>query len=115
MLGGRTAEKTLADCFVLFCDHDIIPTEPSPPMQIDVFEVSSESLSIRWETPPGEVESYVVTCCSDGEIVQQLTTDTNTLTVSNLKPGVCYSLQISAQLRNERTSKLAIISTYTSK
>ncbi len=84
-------------------------------MQIDVFEVSSDSLSLRWDTPPGEVESYIVTCCSDGEIVQELTTKTKTLTVNNLKPGVCYSLQVSAKLRTGRISKPTVTSAYTSK
>ncbi|XP_019124597.2 interferon-induced very large GTPase 1 [Larimichthys crocea] len=80
-------------------------TEPSPPGNIAVCQVSSESLTVHWEAPAGEVESYIVTCCSEGEIVQELTTETNKLTLNNLKPGVCYSLQVSAQLKNGRRSK----------
>ncbi|XP_039679391.1 interferon-induced very large GTPase 1-like [Perca fluviatilis] len=86
-------------------------TEPSP-VQITVYQVSSESLSLRWDTPAGEVESYIVTCCSEGDIVQERTTDTN-LTLSNLNPGVCYSLQVSAQLRNGRISKPTVTSVHT--
>ncbi|XP_073331582.1 interferon-induced very large GTPase 1-like [Pagrus major] len=90
-------------------------TEPSPPVQIAVYQVSSESLSLRWDPPAGEVESYLVTCCHEGEVVQEMTTDTNDLTLSGLSPGVCYSLQVSAQLRNGRRSKPAVTSANTSK
>ncbi|XP_031144383.1 interferon-induced very large GTPase 1-like isoform X2 [Sander lucioperca] len=88
-------------------------TEPSPPLQLTVYQVSSESLSLRWDTPAGEVESYIVTCCSEGDTVQQMTADTNNLTLSNLNPGVCYSLQVSAQLRNGRISKPTVTSVHT--
>ncbi|KAM7366084.1 hypothetical protein PAMP_015552 [Pampus punctatissimus] len=88
-------------------------TEPSPPVQIKVDQVSSESLSLCWETPAGEVESYIVTCCSEGKIVQDLTTDTNSVTFSSLRPGILYSLQVSAQLKNGRRSKPAVTSSRT--
>ena len=96
-------------------NHCLIPTEPSPPAQITVYQVSSESLSLCWETPAGEVESYTVTCCSEGEVVQKLRTDTNNLTINRLNPGVCYSLQVSAQLKNGRISNPAVTSAHTSK
>ncbi|XP_045921299.1 uncharacterized protein LOC123980795 [Micropterus dolomieu] len=88
-------------------------TEPCPPVQITVDHVSSESLSLRWDTPPGKVGSYIVTCSSEGEIVQEMTTDINNLTLSKLKPGACYSLQVSAKLRSGRISKPAITSAHT--
>ncbi|XP_041820613.1 interferon-induced very large GTPase 1-like [Chelmon rostratus] len=88
-------------------------TEPSPPVHIAVDEVSSESLSLHWDIPAGEVECYIVTWCSEGEIVQELTTDTNNLTLSDLKPGVCYSLQVSVQLRNGKRSKSTVTSAHT--
>ncbi|XP_070786002.1 interferon-induced very large GTPase 1 isoform X2 [Enoplosus armatus] len=88
-------------------------TEPSFPVQITVDRVSSESLSLRWDPPAGEVESYIVTCCSEEEIVQELTTDTNKLTLSNLRPGVCYFLWVFAQLRNGRISKPTVTSAHT--
>ncbi|XP_056299275.1 up-regulator of cell proliferation-like [Pseudoliparis swirei] len=87
-------------------------TEPNPPVQFAVYQVSSESLSLRWDTPAGEVESYIVTCCHEGDVVQE-STDTNTLTLSHLKPGVCYSLLVSTQLRNGRISKPAATSAKT--
>ncbi|XP_059210424.1 interferon-induced very large GTPase 1-like [Centropristis striata] len=86
-----------------------VTTEPSPPVQISVDEISSEALSLSWDTPAGGVKSYIVTCCSEGNIVQELATDRNRLTL-NLMPGVCYSLQVSAQLPNGGTSKLAVTS-----
>ncbi|XP_044196793.1 interferon-induced very large GTPase 1-like isoform X2 [Thunnus albacares] len=88
-------------------------TDPSPPAQITVYQVNSESLSLRWDTPAGEVESYIVTCCSEESCVQELTTNTNSLTFSSLKPGVCYSLQVSAQLKNGRRSKPVVTSSRT--
>ncbi|XP_073330538.1 interferon-induced very large GTPase 1-like [Pagrus major] len=88
-------------------------TEPSPPVQIAVYQVSSESLSLRWDPPAGDVESYIVTCCHEGEVVREMATDTNNLTLSGLSPGVCYSLQVSAQLRNGRRSKLDVTSANT--
>lgn len=98
-----------SDCVSLISSYKwnyyFIPAEPSPPGNIAVCQVSSESLTVHWEAPAGEVESYIVTCCSEGEIVQELTTETNKLTLNNLKPGVCYSLQVSAQLKNGRRSK----------
>ncbi|XP_042256666.1 interferon-induced very large GTPase 1-like [Thunnus maccoyii] len=89
-------------------------TEPSPPAQITVYQVNNESLSLRWDTPAGEVENYIVTCCSEEEsCVQELTTDTNSLTFSSLKPGVCYSLHVSSQLKNGRRSKPVVTSVHT--
>ncbi|KAM6894197.1 collagen alpha-1(XII) chain-like [Lycodopsis pacificus] len=87
-------------------------TEPSPPVQITVDQVSSESLSLRWDPPAGEVESYIVTCCHEGDIVQE-STDTNKLNLSNLKPGVCYTLEVSTQFRDRRISEPAVTSART--
>ncbi|CAK6983459.1 interferon-induced very large GTPase 1-like [Scomber scombrus] len=91
-------------------------TEPSPPVQVIVYQVSSESLSLYWDIPAGEVENYIVTCSSEEDSsVQELTTDTNSLTVSSLKPGVCYSLQVSTQPKNGRRNMLPLTSSRTSK
>ncbi|XP_062300523.1 interferon-induced very large GTPase 1-like [Scomber scombrus] len=88
-------------------------TEPSPPVQVTITQVSSESLSLFWDPPAGEVEKYIVTCSSEEDSsVQELTTHTNSLTVSSLEPGVCYSLQVSTQLKNGR-SKPAVTSSHT--
>ncbi|XP_010772279.1 collagen alpha-1(XII) chain-like [Notothenia coriiceps] len=91
-----------------------VPMEPSPPVQITVDKVSRKSLSLHWDTPAGEVESYIVTCCSEGDSVQE-TTDTNKMTFNNLKPGECYFLLVSTKLRNGRISKPTVTSANTSK
>ncbi|KAK2862737.1 hypothetical protein Q5P01_002270 [Channa striata] len=51
--------------------------QPVPPQQVTVSHVSSESVSLQWETPADDVESYTMTCWNDGGIVQELTTNTN--------------------------------------
>ncbi|CAK6975306.1 interferon-induced very large GTPase 1-like, partial [Scomber scombrus] len=89
-------------------------TEPSPPVRVTITQVSSGSLSLCWDTPAGEVENYIVTCSSEEDSSwQELTTHTNSLTVSSLKPGVCYSLQVSTQLKNGRRSKPTVTSSCT--
>ncbi|XP_068566564.1 interferon-induced very large GTPase 1-like [Cebidichthys violaceus] len=85
-------------------------TETNPPVQITVYQVSSESVSLCWDTPAGEVENYTVTCSHEGDIES---TDTNKLTLNNLKPGVCYTLEVSTQFRNGRISKPAVTSAHT--
>ncbi|KAI9538158.1 hypothetical protein NQZ68_017891 [Dissostichus eleginoides] len=87
-------------------------TEPSPPVQITVDQVSSESLSLHWDPPAGEVESYIVTCCSEGDIMKE-TTDRNKMTFNNLKPGECYFLEVSTKLRNGRISRPTVTSANT--
>ncbi|XP_029311087.1 interferon-induced very large GTPase 1-like [Cottoperca gobio] len=102
---GNQSKATLLSVF----------TEPSPPGQVIVDQASSESLSLHWDIPAGEVKSYIVTCydmCNEEDIVQD-TTDTNQLTLRNLKPGVCYSLLVYAQLRNGKLSRPTITSTRT--
>ncbi|XP_061594949.1 interferon-induced very large GTPase 1-like, partial [Cololabis saira] len=88
-------------------------TEPVPPAGITVSNVTSESLSLQWDPPAGEVESCIVTCCSGGETVEEMTTNTNSVTFSSLKPGVSYSLHVTAQLRNGTTSTPASITVKT--
>ncbi|XP_062300478.1 up-regulator of cell proliferation-like [Scomber scombrus] len=88
--------------------------KPSPPVRVTITQVSSGSLSLCWDTPAGEVENYIVTCSSEEDSSwQELTTHTNSLTVSSLKPGVCYSLQVSTQLKNGRRSKPTVTSSCT--
>ncbi|XP_061566751.1 interferon-induced very large GTPase 1-like [Cololabis saira] len=87
--------------------------EPVPPTGIKVSNVTRESLSLQWDPPAGEVESCIVTCCSGGETVEEKTTNTNSVTFSSLKPGVSYSLHVSAQLRNGTTSTPASITAQT--
>ncbi|XP_061566347.1 interferon-induced very large GTPase 1 [Cololabis saira] len=88
-------------------------TEPVFPTGITVSNITSESLSLQWDPPAGEVESCIVTCCSGGETVEEKTTNTNRVTFSSLKPGVSYSLHVSAKLRNRTTSTSASITVKT--
>ncbi|XP_019210873.1 myomesin-3-like [Oreochromis niloticus] len=87
--------------------------QPSPPIQIIASEICSDSVSLQWDTPAGEVLSYTVTRCSEGKTVQELSTDSNSLTFSCLKPGVCYSFHVSAQLKNGTQTKQTVTSVKT--
>ncbi|XP_028983576.3 interferon-induced very large GTPase 1-like [Betta splendens] len=90
-----------------------VTTDPLPPVEIRVSDIGSESLSLQWDTPPGEVDSYIVTWRSEGEADQELTTQENSLTISNLKLGLCYFLQVFTQLKNGRISASAVTSVCT--
>ncbi|XP_047439755.1 interferon-induced very large GTPase 1-like isoform X2 [Mugil cephalus] len=104
-LSHEEVEDLPAACSVCEDDHQQTDTgEPVPPASVTVSSISSESVSLQWDTPAGEVESYNVTCCSEGETVQELNTDTNSVTFNNLRPGVCYSLHVCALLKNARRS-----------
>ncbi|XP_008302218.1 fibronectin-like [Stegastes partitus] len=107
----RTAEngiQSTAACVSVF-------TEPVPPVSVTVCNSSSESVSLQWDTPAGEVESFIVACCSDRETVQELATETNSATVSSLRPGLWYTIRVSARLTNGRISEPAVTSARTSK
>ncbi|KAF7660076.1 hypothetical protein LDENG_00288800 [Lucifuga dentata] len=88
-------------------------TEPIPPERITVSEVCSDSASVTWDVPAGDVHGYVVTCCCDGESGQKQTTNANNLTLKSLKPGMKYSLSVSTQLKNRQISKPVVTSFHT--
>ncbi|XP_041840633.1 interferon-induced very large GTPase 1-like isoform X2 [Melanotaenia boesemani] len=88
-------------------------TKPLPPVEVTVSNISTESLSLQWDSPAAEVETFIVTCCTEGETVEELTTDANCVTFSNLRPGVCYSLNVSVQLKNGARCTLAEVSAET--
>ncbi|XP_071398071.1 interferon-induced very large GTPase 1-like isoform X2 [Centroberyx affinis] len=90
-----------------------VVTEPLPPEKIMVYQVSSDSVSLSWDAPAGEVGGYIMACCCERETVQELTTDTNSLMFSSLSPGVKYSFYVSTQLKNGTLSKPAVITAYT--
>ncbi|XP_015229268.1 PREDICTED: LOW QUALITY PROTEIN: up-regulator of cell proliferation-like [Cyprinodon variegatus] len=92
-------------------DEDV--EEPVPPAGIKVTNASNKSLCLEWDTPTGEVESFKVTCSCEGELVQELKTDTNSVTFNNLWPGAYYTILVSTQLRNGTTSKPVGISAKT--
>ncbi|XP_051284661.1 interferon-induced very large GTPase 1 isoform X4 [Dicentrarchus labrax] len=55
------------------CQTD--PSVPCPPFKTTVYRVSSEQVSLHLDTPAGEVKSYIVTSCREGETVQENTED----------------------------------------
>ncbi|KAK6292001.1 hypothetical protein J4Q44_G00377860 [Coregonus suidteri] len=83
-------------------------TKPVPPEKIKIDNVSSESVSLSWDKPVGVIKACLVTCSCDGEEVQKITTESNTLTISSLIPGVKYSFHVSTVLKNGTQSKSAV-------
>ncbi|KAM9400459.1 interferon-induced very large GTPase 1-like isoform 3-T3 [Salvelinus alpinus] len=83
-------------------------TKPVPPEKIKIDHVSSESVSLSWDKPVGVIKACLVTCSCDGEEVQKITTESNTLTISSLSPSVKYSFQVSTVLKNGTQSKSAV-------
>ncbi|CAL8384256.1 unnamed protein product [Arctogadus glacialis] len=75
-------------------------TEAIPPGNVQVSNVSSSTVSLTWETPAGEVEGYVVTCICDSEKHGEQTTDSDSVTFSDLKPGLNYDFDIKTQLKS---------------
>ena len=64
-------------------------------------------MSLTWETPAGEVEGYVVTCFCGSETHGEQTTDSDSVTFSDLKPGLKYDFQIKTQLKSGGLSQPA--------
>ncbi|XP_055756761.1 interferon-induced very large GTPase 1-like isoform X1 [Salvelinus fontinalis] len=83
-------------------------TKPVPPEKIKIDHVSSESVSLSWDKRVGNPEACLVICAFDGEDVQKITTESNTLTFSSLSPGVKYSFHVSTVLKNGTQSKSAV-------
>ncbi|CAL8377405.1 unnamed protein product [Gadus morhua 'NCC'] len=81
-------------------------TEAIPPGNVQVSHVSSSTVSLTWEPPAGEVEGYVVTCFYDSGTNGEQTTDSDTVTFSDLKPGLKYDFQIKTQLKAEDSASL---------
>lgn len=90
--------------------HFNVLTDPVPPVQITVSDVSTETASLQFETAAGEVQTYTVTCSSEERNDQETIKDTD-----KLKLGVCYSLQVHIQLKDGRISDPAVTPVCTSK
>ncbi|XP_059933271.1 up-regulator of cell proliferation-like isoform X1 [Gadus macrocephalus] len=84
-----------------------------PPGNVQVSNVSSSTVSLTWETPAGEVGGYVVTCFYDSETQREQRTDSDTVTFSDLKPGLKYDFQIKTQLKSGGLSQPALTSAHT--
>ncbi|KAM4612385.1 up-regulator of cell proliferation-like [Polymixia lowei] len=61
----------------------------------------------------GLMGGYVVRCSCAGESVQVMKTESNSLMISSLRPGVDYSFHVSTQLKNGRLSESCLISART--
>lgn len=68
---------------------------------------------MRWKRLAEGVKKYRVVCRKGEEIVQQLRTTDNTITVSNLEPGMCYILEASALFVDGNISDPASVRAYT--
>ena len=88
-------------------------SEAVPPGNVKVSHVSSSMVSLTSETPAGEVGGYVVTCFCDSETHGEKTTDTASVTFSDLKPGLKYDFQIKTQLKSGGLSQPALTSAHT--
>ncbi|CAL8384197.1 unnamed protein product [Arctogadus glacialis] len=87
--------------------------EAIPPGNVQVTHVSSSTVSLTWETPAVEVGSFVVTCFCDSETHGEQTTDSDTVTFSDLKPGLKYDFHIKTQLKSGGLSQPALTSAHT--
>ncbi|XP_056156109.1 interferon-induced very large GTPase 1-like [Lampris incognitus] len=90
-----------------------VHTKPNPPDKIQVSQVTSDSVSLSWDTPAGEVGGYRVSCSCDGETLQEMTTHSNSHMFSSLAPGVEYCFHVSTQLQNGFQSKSVVTSAHT--
>ena len=88
-------------------------TAAIPPGNVHISHVSSSTVSLTWETPAGEVGGYVVTCFCDSETHREQTTESDSMTFSDLKPGLKYDFQIKTQLKSGGLSQPALISAHT--
>ncbi|CAL8377403.1 unnamed protein product [Gadus morhua 'NCC'] len=88
-------------------------TEAIPPGNVQVSHVSCSTVSLTWETPAGVLEDYVVTCFCDSETHREQTTESDSMTFSDLKPGLKYDFQIKTQLKSGGLSQPALISAHT--
>ena len=88
-------------------------TEAIPPGNVQVSHVSSSTVSLTWLTSAGEVEGYVVTCFCDSETHGEQTTDSESVTFCDLKPGLKYDFQIKTQLKSGGLSQPALTSAHT--
>uniref|UniRef100_H3BWZ8 Fibronectin type-III domain-containing protein n=1 Tax=Tetraodon nigroviridis TaxID=99883 RepID=H3BWZ8_TETNG len=82
-------------------------TDVESPKQVQVNRTSHDSLSVCWAPPGGEVSNYTVTCSKGQQVVQNLKTRETNITVRDLEPDTCYTLEVSAVFLNKKISKPA--------
>ncbi|XP_030635117.1 interferon-induced very large GTPase 1-like [Chanos chanos] len=101
--GARSETLTLSQC-----------TEPAPPDNIKVENVSSTSVTLSWDEAGTGIKEYHVTCECNGQNIQEKTTESSTVTFHTLKPGTTYSFHIVTVLTNGKRSTAASTSASTS-
>lgn len=93
----RSVNKTIINIINITI---IIPTVTCCHVKTTVFNISSETVSQHLDTPAGEIESYIVITCREGETVQELT-GMNSSEPKNLKPEDERSCQAPEDMKDE--------------
>ena len=75
---------------------------PAPPTGITVIEMTTESLTINWTAPEGQVHSYYVSVFRESDPVfeysEKMDNTSNYIMVTGLpNPGVAYDINITAE------------------
>ncbi|XP_058872853.1 tenascin-X-like [Acipenser ruthenus] len=83
-------------------------TKPSPPGEIKIDSVGSNSVSLSWGSPAGMDEiphSFKITCSSSVDDKSlSITAPSNSTLISELRPGREYSFTVTTLLENETQS-----------
>ncbi|MGH0158657.1 UNVERIFIED_CONTAM: hypothetical protein FKN15_046358 [Acipenser sinensis] len=83
---------------------EAVCTKPSPPGEIKIDSVESDSVSLSWDSPvgiDGIPHSFKITSCSSDESDQDTTTAvSNSTVISELRPGREYSFTVTTVLEN---------------
>ncbi|XP_072314864.1 interferon-induced very large GTPase 1 isoform X2 [Eucyclogobius newberryi] len=87
-----------------------VVTAPIPPLLLSVSDIRTDSVTLSWEPPAGEVQNYTVTCCRGEEVIQELQTDESSVTIGALRPGQQYLFSVCAQLQNGHKNEPAVTS-----
>ncbi|KAK7879750.1 hypothetical protein WMY93_030677 [Mugilogobius chulae] len=87
-----------------------VATAPIPPPPLSVHDIRTDSVTLSWEPPAGQVKNYTVSCCSEEEMIQELQTEETSVTIRDLRPAQQYVFSVCAQLQNGHKSEPARIS-----
>ncbi|NXA42281.1 PTPRV phosphatase, partial [Eudromia elegans] len=74
-------------------------TAPLPPLSLSAIPVSTScALAVRWETPPGQRDGYVLSVHEEGASSSaknlDVGKDSTNITLAQLAPGTCYLVEI---------------------